>query len=310
MSPLIPLTIDTSAPGKLILLGEHAVLYGQPAVVCAVNQSIHVSLTPRQDQVITIQSALGHHQTTIEQLTIEKPFQFILAALLYYQNELSQGFDLTVTSEFSDQVGFGSSAAVTVATLKAVRQWLGLSIDQPTFFTIAKQIVQQVQGGVGSGLDLAAALCGGTVYFDPTTQQMIPLPHNPPLTVIYSGYKTPTTEVIRLVTERFSQDKVTFQTLCQQMGDLSRQAKGAIEQADWITLGSLLNAGQRIMDQFRVNDPTLQKIVDELIQTPGIYGAKISGSGLGDCVVGIGQTDVSFHPPIKVLKVSVASNNP
>ncbi len=299
-----------SAPGKLILLGEHAVLHGEPAIVCAVNQQIHVTLIPRNDQIITIDSMLGQHQTTIGKLQIEKPFQFILAVLLHYQQQLPQGFDLRIKSEFSDQVGFGSSAAVTVATLKTLQQWLGLPLDRNAFFNASKQIVQQAQGGVGSGLDLAAAICGGTVYFDPATSEMIPLPHSPPLTVVYSGYKTPTPEVIRSVNERFKNDTAALQKLCQQMGDLSRQAKSTIEQADWKTTGQLLTQGQHIMDQLGVNDSTLQSIVDKLNQTPGIFGAKISGSGLGDCVVGIGHADVSFQAPIKVLNVSIASTNP
>src|SRR5262245_34493681 len=106
---------EASAPGSLMLFGEYAVLHGHKALVAAVDKRIYVRLTPRQDKIITIKSALGEYQTTITKLKAVKPFEYILTAL--QQFKLRQGCDLEICSEFSHEVGFGSSAAVSVACL-------------------------------------------------------------------------------------------------------------------------------------------------------------------------------------------------
>lgn len=280
-------TYRASAPGKLFLLGEHAVLHGYPAIVCAVNRRITVTVTPRADQQIHIDSQLGHHQTSLMELEVVRPFQFVLAVLK--QARLCQGCNIEVKAEFSDQVGFGSSAAVTVATWSALLAWQGIQLSLFELWQRAQASVQLAQGGVGSGADLAAAVYGGTVYFDPEAQCIERLPYNPPLTVVYSGYKTPTVEVIRRVQAQFEGKQSQFEAWCQAMGALSKQGEAAIRQQDWPMLGRLLTQGQQLMRELGVSDQRLEQIVTALNQQSGMLGAKISGSGLGDCVVGIGR---------------------
>src|SRR5690349_12767806 len=107
-----------SAPGSLMLLGEYGVLHGTPALVCAVDKRMCVTLTPRADERIEIESTLhGTYQTELNQIKIEAPFQFVLGALQHYQSKMRRGCDIKIESEFSDKMGLGSSSAVTVATL-------------------------------------------------------------------------------------------------------------------------------------------------------------------------------------------------
>ncbi len=114
-----------SAPGSLMLLGEYAVLHGQQAWVCALHKRITVTLTPRNDDRIEIYSDNhGQYSTDTQHLTIEKPFEFVLAALKQHQAVLRRGCDIHIESTFSDTIGFGSSAAVTTATLAALFNWL------------------------------------------------------------------------------------------------------------------------------------------------------------------------------------------
>ncbi len=76
------MSYKTSAPGSVMLLGEYAVLFGKPALVCALNKRIHVTLTPRQDTTINIHSELlGTYTTELNELQMVKPFQFVLGRL-------------------------------------------------------------------------------------------------------------------------------------------------------------------------------------------------------------------------------------
>ena len=117
-------SFKASAPGSLMLLGEHAVLHGQPALVCAVNRRIHVSLAPRNDGAIRITSSLGRYSASIDRIKPAKSFRFVVAAIRRFGRKLTTGFDLRIDSEFSHKIGFGSSAAVTVATLAVLSKWL------------------------------------------------------------------------------------------------------------------------------------------------------------------------------------------
>lgn len=142
--------LKARAPGSLMLLGEHAVLYGKPALVCAVNQYITVTLTPNleaDDKTIEIYSAnYGHYETQLSSLTIQKPFQFVLAAISQLQMRIRRGFKLEITSEFSDQMGLGSSAAVTVATLAVIVAWLDMRIPEIELIRQGREVVRKVQG--------------------------------------------------------------------------------------------------------------------------------------------------------------------
>ena len=103
--------LKAHAPGSLMLLGEYGVLYGKHALVCAVDKRISVVLTPRADEKIILRSSLqGEYVTSLTNLEIEKPFQFVLGALKQYQSRLKRGCEIEITSEFSDKIGLGSSA--------------------------------------------------------------------------------------------------------------------------------------------------------------------------------------------------------
>lgn len=106
------------APGSLILMGEHAVLYQKHAMVMAIDHSLQVNLIPREDSKIRIVSALGTLETTVETLELSKPFEYILTCIHYCHEKIKRvdhGFEVHIQSDFSHTVGFGSSAAVVVA---------------------------------------------------------------------------------------------------------------------------------------------------------------------------------------------------
>jgi mevalonate kinase len=107
-----------------MLFGEHAVLNGSMAIACALDKYITVTLTPRTDNKIVINSELlGKYETAIKEIKIEHPFQFVLSAITLYINKIKMGFDLSINADFSDKEGLGSSAAVTVATISVLEKY-------------------------------------------------------------------------------------------------------------------------------------------------------------------------------------------
>jgi mevalonate kinase len=298
---------SASAPGSLFLLGEHAVLQNKQALVLAVNKRIRIELAPRTDQLIYITSPLGNFKSSLNTLKIEKPFQFVLATIQHVQHQLKKGFDLSIISEFSSEIGLGSSAAVTVATLAVLNQFIDSTKHRPSYqkktdlnlfklFEDARSVIQKVQG-IGSGADAAASVYGGLIMY----QQLAPYILKKflfllPLSVVYSGYKTPTPEVVKKVKQYCDQYPKIVEALFAAMDHVVTQASIFVEQENWPELGRMMDIQQGIMCALGVSTPLLNKLVDTLRTTPQMYGAKISGSGLGDCVIGIGLSSPSYFP--------------
>lgn len=303
----MPLKVVASAPGSLMLLGEYAVLHGKPALVCAVDQRVTVTLTPSSDRQINIHSDLhGHYATSLDSLEVEKPFQFILQTLLHCRARLREGMNLHIASQMSDQVGFGSSAAVTVATLAAIYASINLPVSPLELVRQGRQIIQTVQGR-GSGADVAASVYGGMVNYLalPVSVEKMAVTH--PLTVIYSGYKTPTAEMIQQVQTRFAAYPSLFRQLCNSIGQCAIDGVNAVRQENWQALGDIMTVQQGLMSSLGVNSVALQQIVTSLCAHTAIVGAKISGSGLGDCIVGLGEITTPFNSTAEgVMQIPVA----
>lgn len=271
-----------------MLLGEYAVLHGKHAVVCAVDKRMTVTITPRQDNKISIASSLGTHATTLSTLKVIAPFQFVLMTLKKFKKQLPSGCDIHITAEFSEKIGFGSSAAVTVATVAAIAAWLNLKIEKLDLIRIARTIVRAVQG-LGSGADVAACVMGGMVLYRAQPLRAEKLPHTYPLVVVYSGSKTPTVDAVNFVKQAFAAFPHVFKQICLAIDVCAVQGSLAISQQNWAELGKIMNIQQGLMDALGVNTHELHSIVYTLRTQPHILGAKISGSGLGDCAIGLGK---------------------
>ncbi len=297
-------TIKVSAPGSIMLMGEHAVLYGYRAIACAVDKYMQVSLQPRQDRDVVIHSALSEYQSNLDQLEPDDQLTFVLYAVRQVSEELEFGFELTITSEFSHTVGLGSSAAVTAAVVAALAAYVGEVLDKAALFERALAVVHGVQGR-GSGTDLAASVYGGLIAYTVEPRQVESLPGLPPISLVYTGYKTRTPDVLAIVADKAAHQPDIYQSLYQLMHTVSTKAEAAINLENWEALGELMNIYQGLMEALGVNDATLADIIYQLRTASGIQGAKISGSGLGDCVVALGRNE-ELNIPYESIPVAVS----
>lgn len=289
------MSFKASAPGSMMLLGEYAVLQGKPSVICAINKRMTVTLTPREDDRIEIDSdLLGKYETTLAELEIEQPFQFVLASLKHFQGKLRHGCHIKIESEFSDKIGLGSSAAVTVATVSTIVNWLNIRMAPLELIRQAKNIVRITQG-VGSGADVAASVFGGIVSYQaqPFFAERFNMTY--PISALYAGYKTKTAEAIAHVHSKFDIYPNLYRHLTNSIGQCASEGIQMLRREDWIKFGEVMNIQQGIMQSIGVSSPLMQSMVEELHAQPSMLGAKISGSGLGDCVIGLGSLPLSYR---------------
>ena len=279
--------IRVTAPGSVMLMGEHAVVKGYWAIACALDKGIEVQLTPRADRIITIDSTLSQYRANLDELTSEAKLSFVLKAISLQLDTLECGFDLVIKAEFSHTLGLGSSAAVTVATVKALALHSGQSISLAEHLQLSLKVVRAVQGR-GSGTDLAASIYGGVIAYkvDPCTVEV--LNGLPQISLHYVGYKTTTADVLAVVAQWEQQQPELYASIYQLMDRISIAAIRAIKAQNWSELGKLMNLYQGQMDSLGVNDLALSEMIYKLRAQNGVSGAKISGSGLGDCVISLG----------------------
>lgn len=283
-----------------MITGEHAVVYGHRAIVCAIEQRVFVTLTPREDRSVSIVSEIAPPlHTDLDHLRGDGPYRFVLAALALHQTGLQQGCELTIRSEIDPTLGLGSSAAVTVACLGVLSAWSGARGSE--IHSDALRIIRDLQGR-GSGADLAASLTGGFVaYKAPVAVSVLaeiqPLPSPPvSLSLKYCGYKTPTAEVLALIAKKMRGNETFYDKLYQHMGQTSESTIEAALGGDWPTFYAGLTRYQEQMEALGVCDDTLAGIVEMAGLCDGMLAAKISGSGLGDCVLALGAVPPEFEP--------------
>lgn len=298
----------SSAPANLMLLGEHSVVYGHPALACAVDREIEISWSKTDDQNICIESALANFQFTLDELkqfaaTPEKPtsldhpqLQFVMRALQAFALNLNHGLHIEINSAFSSTIGLGSSAAVLAASLHGLNQITQQNLTNLELFNIGHKIILNIQGR-GSGTDLAASLTGGVLFFEPATMgrpahiEALPdsIAQSLPISLIYCGYKTPTAEVLKQVAAQWQTKPQQLSQLYRLMGETTKQAYQRLLKGQFEPFFALCEVYQDLMDTLGVNDSTLQAIIEQMRACKTMQASKISGSGLGDCVLGFGS---------------------
>ncbi len=286
-----------------MLFGEHAVLHGHPAVVCAIDSWIEIELTPREDSLIKIISdRLGEYSCDVKQMIIEPPFQFVLAAITAFN--IKQGITIKIHSQFSPQWGLGSSAAVTAAMTKILSDFTEQQLNANELFEKSLAIVQDIQK-VGSGADLAASIFGGVLSYQTQPQKIESLTLDLPLSLVYSGYKTPTTEVIKFVNTREKKAPSYYQSLYQAMGECSKLAIDAIKKQNTGTLIMAMKNYQGLQTALGVCTEDLRALIMAIEEYPDVLAAKISGSGLGDCMVALGTLPEDAFSTTKTKQLSI-----
>jgi mevalonate kinase len=302
--PMASSSIRSSAPGKLMLLGEHAVLRGHRCMVCAVDRRMTVTLRPRADDRISITSGLGAYSGSRQVLEDDDRFCFLLAVLRSYREQLPGGCDIDVQSEFPEITGLGSSAAVTVAATAAVRTWCALPHELNLIFTDSLACIREVQK-TGSGADAAASTFGGLLTYFAGSADVAVAPVNLPIEVVYSGMKAHTTEVVKEIEARRTASAAAVDQIFQEMDVSCERALAAVTARDWTQLGEIMNRNQDLMGQLGLSDSHLDSIIDDLRGDSGIFGAKLSGAGKGDCIIAIGNIQDDDFPHARLgLRIS------
>lgn len=292
---LIPIT--AKAPGKAILFGEHAVVYGKPAIAIAINRFAHVTIDERTDPQIHVDvpGLVVEGYLDLESETINCPenlpetgiLKYILTALTTITNETehSTGLNITVDIEMPVGSGLGSSAAVTVATLAAAAKYHQVELELEEIAQLAHVVELEVQGAA-SPIDTTLSTYGGAIYLAPHAEEVvqIPLDYDLPLVIGHTKREGNTAGLVKSVKDKKEKYPSIVDPVLQSIEEVTEEARKALQDEDQKRLGELMNMNHGLLDALGVNTPELSRMV-YLAREKGALGSKITGAGGGGSII-------------------------
>ncbi len=296
--------VTASAPGKVYLFGEHAVVYGEPAVPCAIELRARVTTERREEGMRVHAGDLSLDGFTVEyegaadgRPDVDVSDSLVDAAMGYINEAIAQakdaagvdeaGFDITIESDIPLGAGLGSSAAVAVATIKAATTELGVDLTTADIADRAYQVEKVVQDGEASRADTFCSAMGGAVRVEGEDCRTIEAP-DLPFVIGYDGGAGDTGALVAGVRQLredydFAADTVSA------IGDVVRRGEEALADGDVAELGRLMNFNHGLLEALGVSSRSLDAMV-WAARDAGSEGAKLTGAGGGGCIVALDDT--------------------
>jgi mevalonate kinase len=298
--------VTSSAPGKVYLFGEHAVVYGEPAVPCAIERRARVTAEKRDEGLVVHAEDLKLDGFTVEytgdgtdhpDVDAEKP---LLEAAMGYVNEaVSQvqdaadepdaGFEIWIESDIPLGAGLGSSAAVAVAAIDAGTRELGVELSSEAIADRAYQVEAAVQEGEASRADTFCSAMGGAVRVEGDDCHRLEGVGNLPFVIGYDGGAGDTGALVAGV--RALRDEYDFAAdTVGAIGDIVRTGEDVLQSGDTETLGELMDFNHGLLSALGVSGRSLDTMV-WAARDAGAMGAKLTGAGGGGCIVALDDSD-------------------
>ncbi len=262
--------VVASAPAKIILFGEHFVVYGEPAIVVAIDRRAYAEAELRQDKRLRFQSANLNTSCYFENGVFKveqgdakearlkfEPVKLAVEKVLAASGK-NVGLDITINSAIPVGAGLGSSAAVVVSVTAAVSALLGLEFSKQDIFRIAFE-AERVVHGTPSGVDPAIATFGGTLLFQVDTGfKPLEVKTDVPLVIGNTGVERSTKIQVEKVRETMDSFPQIADPLRKAAREIVLRAVTALQENDLETLGRLMNINHALLYGIGVSDESLE----------------------------------------------------
>jgi mevalonate kinase len=271
--------ISCSAPGKIYLFGEHAVVYGEAAIACAVE--LRTRVRAEFNDSIIIQSQIGRTGIDFE----KHPY---ISSVIERMREITpiEGVFLEVNSEIPVGSGLGSSAAVTIACIGALNELFDCGLSLEEIAKMGHGIEIQVQGAA-SPTDTYVSTFGGVVTIPEKKKLRIP---DCEIVIGDTGIFSSTKELVANVKKLRESYPELIERLMASIGRISKIGESLVMAGDCHSIGRLMNVNQGLLDALGVNIFELSRLIYSA-RKAGAFGAKITGAGGGGCIVALTATD-------------------
>ncbi|HEY57008.1 MAG TPA: mevalonate kinase [Anaerolineae bacterium] len=302
--------VTATAPGKIILFGEHAVVYGQPALAVPVQQvqaraviSAAPDLEPGE---VLLTAPEVNLQTPWSQLPPEHPLVVaIRLTLTALGMARPPALRIRITSTIPVAAGLGSGAAVSVALVRALSRFLGHPLDNAQVNAIAFE-VEKIHHGTPSGIDNTVVTYAMPVYFvrgRPVETFRVKEPFT--LVIGDTDVPSPTAKTVAEVRRRWQQDPATYEALFAAIGRMVNRARRLIQEGQPAALGPLMDENHALLRRMGVSSPKLDALV-AAAKAAGALGAKLSGGGRGGNMIALAPDEASAQRIAHALRTAGA----
>lgn len=274
--------------GKIILLGEHAVVYGSRAIAAPVPLAVRARVLDEDDGVWLVVPRWGVEQRLRSDPKMRRSFEVPAALILENLGLIDRSMRIEVFSEIPRAMGLGGSAAVAVAIIRALDRHFTLGLGDDEINSLAFQC-ERVAHGTPSGIDNTVATYGRPLLYragNPPLIEPVELPE--PITIVIgmTGVESLTAKTVARVRDGRARNRDVYDTIFRGIDALTVQALEAIKRLDLERLGELMNVCQGLLNGLQVSSWELEELI-QIARENGALGAKLTGGGGGGSMIAL-----------------------
>ncbi|WNY26062.1 mevalonate kinase [Methanolapillus millepedarum] len=279
--------ITCSAPGKIFLFGEHAVVYGKTAIACAIDIRAHVTVEEVHVPAVQMKGPGGNVDLN------QRKHPYIYAAVEKFRNladlppenptsASGSGICIDIHSEIPVGSGLGSSSAVTIATLKSLDVFYGTHLSPDEIARFGHQVEEEVQGRA-SPTDTFVSTFGGLVRIPDRVKLDF---FDAPIVIGNTRKFSSTRKLVSNVASLKERHPQVINQIMDTIGTIAETGVKYVTANDFTTVGELMNINQGLLDSIGVGSFELSELV-YASRKAGALGSKITGAGGGGCMIAL-----------------------
>lgn len=286
-----------SAPGKVILFGEHSIVYpGHTGIAAAIRtQYSTIATAEKHDKDVVIIDAPGigfgymreHDSAGVDRLA---PVKQVLVDI--FKSHAYTPLGVKIVSDFPAGAHIGTGTAASAATAASVLAELGYDLDKERISSLAFEGDIIAHGGTPSGIDSTVIANGGFIEYHRTETgkkfSPITISYSIPALVWHSGESSKTSEMVANVRKKVERFPEVMLKYFEEINQIALTGRDYLKQGNLQGVGNCMTANHAILRKIGVSTTRLDELV-AFLEKQGVFGAKLTGAGGGGCVVALGE---------------------
>jgi mevalonate kinase len=305
MLTTLPKTAAGVAHSKLILVGEHAVVYGKPAIAIPFPLEVRAAVAPKSGwMTMDCDYYSGPLHMVPGQL---RGIAACIKETLLYLNKPLRGLSIKIDSSIPLGRGLGSSAAIAVAVVRGLFTFFGEALSEQKLLSFVEH-AENYTHGTPSGIDMAAVISDTPIWFEKgKPQEYLNVSTSLYIVAADSGQSGDTRSAVRKVRRRYLEEPDRILSNMNKIEKIALESRTVLSLGDTALLGSLLDANHTELIQLGVSNENLDHLV-HAAKKAGALGAKLTGGGLGGCIIALAQNEKHGKIIADELKEAGAAN--